>query len=109
VKIKGKDFRMPKKLKQKWIVALRSGKYEQGTDYLRKNNRYCCLGVLGDISPKWDWPAEEDQDMQLLSDHVKDREDRDVILPQTIQINLSGKNDGGWSFNRIAGWVEKYL
>jgi hypothetical protein len=41
---------MQAELKQKWIEALRSGKYEQGRGQLRDaSNRYCCLGVLADV------------------------------------------------------------
>ena len=36
--------------KDKWLVALRSGDYKQGKDYLRKGNEYCCLGVAAEIS-----------------------------------------------------------
>lgn len=33
-----------------WIKSLGSGKYNQGTQFLRdKNDKYCCLGVLCDI------------------------------------------------------------
>jgi hypothetical protein len=36
--------------KNKWTKALRSGKYKQGTGYLRSADKeYCCLGVLCDI------------------------------------------------------------
>lgn len=28
-----------------WVEALRSGKYEQGTHYLEKDGKLCCLGV----------------------------------------------------------------
>lgn len=35
---------------KKWVEALRSGKYEQGTRYLKSENKYCCLGVLCEIS-----------------------------------------------------------
>lgn len=34
---------------EKWVKALRSGKYEQGKSYLKKDNKYCCLGVLYDV------------------------------------------------------------
>lgn len=30
---------------RKWVEALRSGKYEQGTGALRKGGKLCCLGV----------------------------------------------------------------
>ena len=39
---------MKKSIADKWIRALRSGKYKQGTRVLHNegNNTYCCLGVL---------------------------------------------------------------
>ena len=40
---------MNTEVKQKWINALRSGKYEQGSEKLRSVTGYCCLGVLCDI------------------------------------------------------------
>lgn len=35
-------------IKSKWITALRSGEYKQGTRalYNKSNNTFCCLGVL---------------------------------------------------------------
>jgi len=33
-----------------WIKALESGRYKQGTGYLRKDDRYCCLGVACEVS-----------------------------------------------------------
>lgn len=41
---------MKKALAMKWVEALRSGKYKQGARYLKKNGRYCCLGVLCEIT-----------------------------------------------------------
>ena len=37
---------MDTELKKKWVAALRSGQYQQGKGYLKKDGRYCCLGVL---------------------------------------------------------------
>lgn len=34
----------------KLAVALESGKYEQGTGYLCKDGKYCCLGVLCELA-----------------------------------------------------------
>ena len=43
---------MKKSIKDKWVKALRSGKYEQGKNYLHSaDGKFCCLGVLCDISP----------------------------------------------------------
>ena len=45
---------MNKEIKQKWIDALKSGKYKKGKNFLRLSNengdnQYCCLGVLCEL------------------------------------------------------------
>jgi hypothetical protein len=40
---------MNPEIKQKWIDALLSGKYEQGSEKLRSHQGFCCLGVLCDL------------------------------------------------------------
>ena len=37
-------------LKDKWIAALRSGKYKQGKGALQRNESFCCLGVLCEVA-----------------------------------------------------------
>jgi len=37
---------------EKWVAALRSGKYKQGRRQLRSGDSYCCLGVLCDLAVK---------------------------------------------------------
>lgn len=40
----------PKLLRRdRWVEALRSGEYQQGPGFLKRNGRYCCLGVLAEI------------------------------------------------------------
>ena len=41
---------MNQQIKEKWVAALRSGQYKQGLGKLESNGRYCCLGVLCEIS-----------------------------------------------------------
>ncbi len=41
--------KLPLEVKEKWLTALRSGEYEQTTQSLKNDGRYCCLGVLTDI------------------------------------------------------------
>jgi hypothetical protein len=49
---------MNQNIKQRWLEALRSGKYKRGTGTLKakqlgeKGYRYCCLGVLCDLYSK---------------------------------------------------------
>lgn len=40
---------MKESVKKLWVNALRSERYEQGKNYLRIDNKFCCLGVLCDI------------------------------------------------------------
>lgn len=34
---------------RKWVEALRSGKYEQAQEQLRRDDGFCCLGVACDL------------------------------------------------------------
>jgi len=48
---------MKRKVMEKWVAALRSGEYAQGTGELRRANEdgshsYCCLGVLCELHRK---------------------------------------------------------
>ena len=35
---------------KKWVAALRSGKYQQGKNWLRKGDQFCCLGVACELA-----------------------------------------------------------
>ncbi len=54
---------MNEDIKQRWVEALRSGQYTQGTEYLRRDNDYCCLGVLCDLKAPDGWHAYENSDL----------------------------------------------
>jgi hypothetical protein len=40
---------MNSQVKAQWIQALRSGEYSQTQAYLKKDDGFCCLGVLCDL------------------------------------------------------------
>jgi hypothetical protein len=43
-------------VRQRWLDALRSGKYEQATHVLRtEDDKYCCLGVLCEVIDPEGW------------------------------------------------------
>lgn len=46
---------MSPELKTRWLEALRSGEYKQGRAYLRKDDKFCCLGVLCDLIDSTQW------------------------------------------------------
>ena len=81
---------MNKTLKEKWVNALRSGKYKQGKGRLRTcveatvdepnpDWKYCCLGVLCDLMEggKWNKAAFK---YKNHSDHV--------VLPASLGLEI---------------------
>lgn len=94
---------MKPELKQKWIKALRSGKYQQGRYklYSRKQygEYYCCLGVLRHIND----PSDERMGKGVLT--IKQLEEFDLSI--SAQEKLARMNDNGYSFNQIADFIEE--
>lgn len=102
---------MNKKIKAKWIKVLPSGKYVQGNRCLRRNDRFCCLGVLCDLLQPEEWvPLLDgfflmDGEQELLPDSIA----RTAKIRAADQRKLIVMNDEGQSFAEIAGWIEKNL
>jgi hypothetical protein len=94
-----------KKMRSKWLRALRSGKYKQGRNaLLNKQDGYCCLGVLASVCgvPK-----------QRLLEHSASTggmhmPELDVLGCDTTN-TLIEMNDSGKRFTTIANWIEKNL
>lgn len=58
-------------IRTRWISALRSGEYQQGTGALRTDGGFCCLGVLCDIAAKdgfGRWAGDEDDGAFIVND-----------------------------------------
>lgn len=107
---------MNKTIKQKWLKALRSGKYKQTQGYLKNEGGYCCLGVLCDLAAKegigtWDGDY-------FSSGYIT----VDGLLPARVmkwaglsrnygitykKSTLDSLNDNGSSFKEIADIIEK--
>ena len=108
---------MNPEIKAKWLEALRSGKYEQGTSYLRDGESYCCLGVLCEISGLNDWVPTEalafhyNASLTSLPVNVmgwSGLKSGDPLISE-IGRTLGALNDIGRSFEEIADYIEKYL
>lgn len=110
---------LDRKVKRRWLTALRSGKYKQARGRLVRPTKkggvgYCCLGVLCDISKAGWW---EDRGVKF---YVVDDADSSSLVPgpyaKSIGLSIYAqdalvfKNDAaGWGFKRIANWIEKHL
>lgn len=84
-------------IKQKWVNALRSGKYKQGFGQLRtKNNCFCVLGVLCNIHAQENPKAASTQrskEYYLDSSVTLPKEVRKWAgLPEEGAIKLSGSH-----------------
>lgn len=114
--------------KVRWLEALRSGRYPQGTDMLRTSyDEYCCLGVLCDVVKK-DLNLEwfNDDEAGWFIDHADTDIPRSVgelvfeewhtKLADEALAALIFRNDGSsehklsrHDFNQIADLVEEYM
>ena len=97
--------RMDKKLKVKWVEALRSGKYEQGRHYLESEGRYCCLGVLRAIAPDL-FKKMSPLEAKFLRVHF---DGPSLVVPHVVQDQLATLNDEDVPFEMIAGLIHEAL
>jgi hypothetical protein len=118
---------MNTQIKQKWIDALLSGKYEQGSEKLRSGTGYCCLGVLCDLysqehNVKWEFIENEetfDKNSKFLPESVMNWAELKTDNP-TVRVHcvdsddeyandIANLNDSGYTFSRIASLIEAHL
>lgn len=102
-------------LKEQWVAALRSGEYKQGPGWLRRGDKFCCLGVLCDLVAPEDWTLTGGDEWvgtfvnggetQTLPEPILNKADLDGFdTRQLVQMN-----DDGSSFRHIADYIEREL
>ena len=75
--IKNYVVKLPLDIKEKWLEALRSGRYRQGKNCLRNlYDEYCCIGVLLDVIDPTRWIRKE---------NCYSWENEDAVLPKSLQ------------------------
>lgn len=103
---KSKWGKLPKKFKERWIKALRSGKYTQGYGVLCDGNKYCCLGVIEKICNVY---SESNCYLIMKSSKVpsilKGTSKENKLVEKLICMNDYSQK----SFKEIAKWIEKNL
>ena len=93
---------MDKKLKARWIKALRSGRYEQTTGVMESFGSYCCLGVLRKIMHPTSKKTAPSEDILCPSHAIE------AGLHVRSQRKLTELNDEGKTFPEIAAFIEKH-
>ena len=100
------NIKLTKKVKKKWLEALRSGKYKQGKNELIKATNggfsYCCLGVLQAIT------GLKVDNCGLLTNRRAD-----ITCVKGLSVDTQGElstfNDTDKSFDWIADWIDKNI
>lgn len=96
---------MSKIVKKKWLNALRSDKFKQGQGSLCENGKYCCLGVLAEVTGHLkDGPKNRDLPIE--------KDDGDPApfcgLTSEMQSKLIQMNDThDKSFKEIASYISR--
>lgn len=108
-----KKFRLPKEFAEKWIAALRSGKYKQTQSMLCRNAgddtySYCCLGIAGKICGYTDELMNGDSVLNGRRYTKVPQELQSIEFnPKLVCKVAGGMNDKGKSFEEIADWIEQ--
>jgi hypothetical protein len=114
-----KEFRLPKAFAEKWLTALRSGKYKQTTSVLYdlEDDGYCCLGVacrmeyplhylknenggFASVIEKAD--TELKFELHKIPKELKGNVSNNNLIPELTSLN----DEDLASFEEIADWVE---
>jgi hypothetical protein len=92
---------MKKVTKEKWIRALRSGKFKQGKQRLRADDGgYCCLGVLCEITGNA-------KNRNMNQSWPRGHRTMFMGLDSQVQLSLAIMNDtNNLNFNQIADAIE---
>lgn len=111
-------------IKQRWVDALRSGNYAQGTGFLRQEgdglpvDKWCCLGVLCDLGAQDGYGHW--QDTGIVGTYVDGLEHKAETMPTALILEwadlsqksadgLANLNDCGETFASIAEHIEGTL
>lgn len=84
----------------------------RGAGYLNRDGKFCCLGVLCDISGVFEWRAIEGDNVygtkyNTLPTEVRDWAGMDNVAGEFDGTSLWGLNDDGTPFTEIADIIEK--
>lgn len=125
--------KLKEEFKRKWIAALRSGEYPQGTERLECGGKYCCLGVAlkvqypeadpdehfafmtdDELPSKYDasawWevaPSNYDQinNPVVIVEGLDDEGEKSLVPQQLSELN----DEEGYTFAQIADIIEAQL
>ena len=106
---------MEKRIAEKWVNALRSGKYKQGKNTLKQVRSdeevtYCCLGVLAEECGVMDVLSGSQNLQEWKNRPIEDvngvrKDKKDIKIGKQCYESLADANDDGTSFKEIADYI----
>ena len=116
-------IKLPADIKTSWLAALRDPTRKQGRKQLKnmEDNSFCCLGVLCDIQPGFNWDSLDGKNYwgnlsyphfgnwQLVPAAHKCLMQKTYDEGPRVEVFLGHMNDLGNSFGEIANWIEEHL
>jgi hypothetical protein len=107
-------MKMNEDVKQKWVAALISGGYEQGSGCLRdKDDKFCCLGVLCELHREENlgqaWIGCNNKGYMACYQFPPHKVSEWAGLKLDDEQSLARMNDEGASFEEIAKYIEEFL
>lgn len=99
--------KLPKKFKRQWTDALMSGKYQQGSYFLKNNGKHCCLGVACEVAG-----IKATKRYAYINENLaQGKIPKAIIHEHNYEVSeaLSTMNDDGVPFEVIAGFINEYL
>lgn len=120
-----KKYSLPREFAEKWVAALRSGKYRQGSQKLGNSEKgYCCLGVAAKVCGSTDDMLSNGNDVacylkiggdygakltrKIFDQIPKELRGEEDKLKENLVAKLINLNDNKhYSFPEIADWIEE--
>lgn len=114
---------MDLEIRTKWVAALRSDEFKQGTNALRRVDgdieRFCCLGVLCELAAR-EGVIEPPRLKKGIGGTWYLYDGTSIALPPKVKAWMGGLdmdsesylvhlNDNGSPFSRIADYIERRL
>lgn len=115
--MKTKYPKLPKRFKEKWLKALRSGEYKQGQSELYNGeDKYCCLGVACDVAGHGKSLKQHGHfgsismtKFKNVPEMIKGRCNNDDHIEKLTNMNDGWNLKRPRSFKQIANWIERNL
>ena len=97
-------------IKVKWLEELRSGNHHQVTGTLKDQfgngeYGYCCLGILAEKVMGLEVRIANEDIPNDIGDPIVYKKVVEIV-PECLSADYSDKNDGGYTFQEIADFIE---